>query len=214
MNDEFIGDHDDGRVGDLAGQMSQEPTVKSARALFPDHKLQSLHKGAVTRALFSQPRPDDLWSRKEREKRLVIQSSGESSSSSGQTGLWGEGGGAWNTEQLTVWVGNTRGTCFGNGSCCHQPKEVLAAWGKDMSRSQERPMLSESLLQGLVDNKMDDGFRDASVRGSDPAVKASQALRVINAHGALEAAGASLVFGPAENRKRGRELLSSTHLMH
>lgn len=80
MNDQFIGDHDDGGIGDLTKHLGQQPPVKSRGTFFSDHKLQSLHKGAVTAALLSKPRPDDLCREQEEKKtemsRLNFQKAG------------------------------------------------------------------------------------------------------------------------------------------
>lgn len=53
VDHQLVGAHHDGGVGDLAHQVCGEAAVQRAVALLPDHRGQSLEKGAVLGALLS-----------------------------------------------------------------------------------------------------------------------------------------------------------------
>lgn len=53
VDDQFVGGHHDGRVGDLAHQVGGEAAVQRAVALLPRHREQRVEEGAVAAALLS-----------------------------------------------------------------------------------------------------------------------------------------------------------------
>lgn len=60
VNDELVGGHHDGCVGDLTHQVGGEPTVQCFKPLLPGHRAYCIQERAVPGAFFPQPRSHNL----------------------------------------------------------------------------------------------------------------------------------------------------------
>lgn len=61
VDNELIGGEHNSRVGNLPDELWNESSIKSGVALLHCHQAGRLEKVFVFAALFSQPRPNDLW---------------------------------------------------------------------------------------------------------------------------------------------------------